>query len=65
MFAAFRLTCDPSALPVRSAHVYLYTAKLSRDEVRALFRHYELLDQLWSGVFEQEIAGLNSDAVAR
>ena len=39
----------------------LYTSKLSRDEVRALFRHYELHDQQWSDVFEQEMTGLNSD----
>lgn len=39
----------------------LYTFKLSRDEVRGLLQHYQLIGQQWSEAFESEMAGLNAD----
>jgi putative SOS response-associated peptidase YedK len=41
----------------------LYTYKLSRDEIRGLLRHYRLVGQQWSAVFEREMAGKNDEAL--
>ena len=41
----------------------LYTFKLSRDEVLGLLQHYKLVGQEWAGMFEQEMAGRNDEAL--
>jgi len=38
----------------------LYTMKLSRDEVRHLMAHYQLIGKEWGEIYEKEMEGLNT-----